>query len=71
MILIHKSDGVLYEFEGIDCITSTDKIDITIRLKVIMKDGKKAKRSYTYYYFEDLKEFLDKFEEAPAGEIKL
>lgn len=68
MILIHKADGHKYEFEGIDCITSTDNIDITIRLKAIMNNGKKVKRSYTYYYFEDLKEFLDKFEEAPAGE---
>ena len=63
MILVHKTDGKLYEFEGIDCITSTDKIDITIRLKYIKEDGKKVKRTFTYYYFEDLKEFLDKFEE--------
>ena len=57
---LKRNDGTIFELVSIEPMS---KIDITILLNRIDKDGKKHKVSYTYYYWEDVLNLLNSFKE--------
>ena len=57
---LKRNDGTIFKFVSIEPMS---KIDITIVLDRIDKDGKKHRVSYTYYYWEDVLNLLNSFKE--------
>lgn len=67
MKLIRKSDGREYNFKGVE---NSDDLGFTLVLEsIITVKGKvkKVKRSYTYYYWEDIINAMKHYTEATTG----
>lgn len=66
MKLIRKSDGREYTFKGVE---NSDDLGYTLVLEAKISDKgrvKKVKRSYTYYYWEDILNAMNNYEELPG-----
>lgn len=67
MKLIRKSNGREYIFKGVE---NSDDLGFTLVLeaKITVKGKvKKVKRSFTYYYWEDIIKAMNDYTEATAG----
>lgn len=70
MKLIRKSDDREYTFKGVE---NSDDLGFTLVLEAKITDKgkvKKVKRKYTYYYWEDILNAMNKYEELPGKDGK-
>ena len=66
MKLYRKSDGREYTFKGVE---NSGDLGFTLLLETKIEvhgKSKKVKRSYTYYYWEDILDAMSKYEELPG-----